>query len=161
MVGFPGGTSGKEPACQFRRCRRREFDPWRRKLQHTPVFLPGKSHGWGAWQSAVHGAAKSHTQLKHSVCTHNNGTFLQGALVFAWQGYCHFKSKDYIKTHDLACDLLWGVLFQWVSPWGVPLGHFSSLWRQSLVWRWILPKNWAFFLKHLITKVSFSGQIKM
>ena len=122
MVGFPGGTSGKEPACQFRRCRRREFDPWRRKLQPTPVFLPGKSHGWGAWQSAVHGAAKSHTQLKHSVCTHNNGTFLQGALVFAWQGYCHFKSKDYIKTHDLACDLLWGVLFQWVSPWGVPLG---------------------------------------
>ena len=95
------------------------------------------------------------------VCTHNNGTFLQGALVFAWQGYCHFKSKDYIKTHDLACDLLLGVLFQWVSPWGVPLGHFSSLWRQSLVWCWILPKNWAFFLKHLITNVSFSGKIKM
>ena len=20
--------------------------PWRRKWQHTPVFLPGKSHGW-------------------------------------------------------------------------------------------------------------------
>ena len=23
------------------------FDPWRRKLQHTPVFLPGKSHERG------------------------------------------------------------------------------------------------------------------
>ena len=22
--------------------------PWRRKWQHTPVFLPGKSHGWGS-----------------------------------------------------------------------------------------------------------------
>ena len=41
--------SGKEFGCQCRRCR---FDPavrkssWRRKRQPTPVFLPGKSHGW-------------------------------------------------------------------------------------------------------------------
>ena len=47
-MGFPGGASGKEPACQCRRCR---FDPWigkilcRRKWQPTPVFLPGESHG--------------------------------------------------------------------------------------------------------------------
>ena len=26
--GFPGGTSGKEPACQCRRCKTCEFDPW-------------------------------------------------------------------------------------------------------------------------------------
>ena len=26
--GFPGGTSGKESACQCRRCKRRGFDPW-------------------------------------------------------------------------------------------------------------------------------------
>ena len=32
----------KESACQ---CRRRTFNPWRRKWQLTPVFLPGKSHG--------------------------------------------------------------------------------------------------------------------
>ena len=48
--GSPGGTSGKEPACQFRRQRRR-FDPWvrkapwRRAWQPTPAFLPGESHG--------------------------------------------------------------------------------------------------------------------
>ena len=41
-----GGPSGKESACQ---CRRDEFDPWggkipwSRKLQSTPVFLPGNS----------------------------------------------------------------------------------------------------------------------
>ena len=46
--GFPGGTSGKETACRWRR---RGFDPWvrkfpwRRKWLSTPVFLPGKSHG--------------------------------------------------------------------------------------------------------------------
>ena len=49
--GFPGGTSGKEPACQCRRCKRHRFNPWvgtiswRRKWQPTPVFLPEKSHG--------------------------------------------------------------------------------------------------------------------
>ena len=42
-LGFPGGTSGKEPACQCRRCKWWEFDPWVRKIpwkkaqQPTPV----------------------------------------------------------------------------------------------------------------------------
>ena len=42
---LPRWLSGKESACQ---CRRREFDPWvrkiswRRKWQPTPIFLPGK-----------------------------------------------------------------------------------------------------------------------
>ena len=42
---------GKESTCQCRRYRRHGFDhwvgmnPWRRKWQPTPVFLPGKSHG--------------------------------------------------------------------------------------------------------------------
>ena len=47
----PGGTSGREPACQRRRRKRWGFDPWvgkvpwRRAWQPTPVFLPGESHG--------------------------------------------------------------------------------------------------------------------
>ena len=47
-VGLPRWLSGKESACP---CRRSRFDlrsgniPWRRKLQPTPVFLPGESHG--------------------------------------------------------------------------------------------------------------------
>ena len=50
-LGFPGGTSGKEPTCQCRRHKRCGFDPWvgkipwRRERQPTPVFLPGESHG--------------------------------------------------------------------------------------------------------------------
>ena len=47
---FPGGTRGKEPACQ---CRSYETwvrslvgkIPWRRAWQPTPVFLTGESHG--------------------------------------------------------------------------------------------------------------------
>ena len=51
MKSFPGGASGQESTCQCRRCQRREFNPWvrkipwRRKWQPTPVFLHEKSHG--------------------------------------------------------------------------------------------------------------------
>ena len=51
VLGLPGGTSGKESTCQFRRHKRCGFNllagkiPWRRKWQPTPVFLPGKFHG--------------------------------------------------------------------------------------------------------------------
>ena len=45
---LPWWLSGKESACQCRRCR---FDPWvrkipwRRKWQPTAIFSPGESHG--------------------------------------------------------------------------------------------------------------------
>ena len=50
-VGFPGGASGKESACQLRKCRRLGFDlwvkkiPWRRGWQPTPASSPRESHG--------------------------------------------------------------------------------------------------------------------
>ena len=46
-----GKEIGKELACQCRRWKRLSFNPWigkipwSRKWQHTPGFLPGKSHG--------------------------------------------------------------------------------------------------------------------
>ena len=69
-MGFPGGASGKEPACQCRRHKRRGFNPWvrkipwRRKWQSTPVFLPGKSHGQRNLEAVVHRITKSWTWLK-------------------------------------------------------------------------------------------------
>ena len=48
--GFPGGPSGKEHACQCRKCKTCRFDPWVRKISWrkawhlTLVFLPGQSH---------------------------------------------------------------------------------------------------------------------
>ena len=51
VLGFPGGTSGKEPACQYRRCKRCQFSPWvgkmpwRKAWQPTLASLPGESHG--------------------------------------------------------------------------------------------------------------------
>ena len=49
--GFPGGASGKEPACQCRRYKRCWLDhwirkiPWKRAWQPTSVFMPGESYG--------------------------------------------------------------------------------------------------------------------
>ena len=64
-LGFPGGASGKEPACQCRRHKRHRFDPWvgktpwRRRWQPTPVILPGESHGQRSLGATVHGVPKS------------------------------------------------------------------------------------------------------
>ena len=80
---FPGGTSGKEPACQCRRHKRRGFNPWvgkipqRRKWQPTPIFLPGKFHGqrslvgyspWGHKESGTteHTHTHRHIHTKHT-----------------------------------------------------------------------------------------------
>ena len=63
--GFPGGTSGKEPACQCRRCKRHRFDPWVRKIpwrrawQPTPIFLSGESQGL---RSLVGYSPQGHTE---------------------------------------------------------------------------------------------------
>ena len=55
--GFPSGANDKEPACQCLRRKRWGFNPrkipWRRAWQHTPVFLPGESHGQNGQKSLV------------------------------------------------------------------------------------------------------------
>ena len=69
-AGPSGGADGKEPDCQCSRCTRHGFSPWvgqmpwRRAWQPTPVFLPGGSHGRGAWRATAHRVTKSWTQLK-------------------------------------------------------------------------------------------------
>ena len=60
-MGFPGGASGKEPACQCKRHKRLRFAPWvgkipwKRAWQPSPVSLSGESHeqrslaGYSPW----------------------------------------------------------------------------------------------------------------
>ena len=81
-VGFPGGTNGKEPACQCRRLQRCKFDPWmgkipwRSKWQSTLVFLPGASHGQrslGGCSPGVGRGSPSQTGRK-GLCTHTGRT---------------------------------------------------------------------------------------
>ena len=65
MYELPRWFSGKESACQIRRCRKLGFDPrdtkipWSGKWQPPPVFLSGKFHEQRTWQSIVCRVAKS------------------------------------------------------------------------------------------------------
>ena len=67
--GFPRCLSGKESACQSRRC---GFDPWvgkipwRRKWQPTPVLVPGKPH---AQRSLVGYSPRDHERARHNRVT--------------------------------------------------------------------------------------------
>ena len=50
IVGFPGGLDGKESVFNAGDLGlisgSGRSPPWRREWQPTPVFLPGKFHGW-------------------------------------------------------------------------------------------------------------------
>ena len=68
-MGFLWWLSGKESACQRRRC---GFNPWvrkilwRRKCQPTPVFSTGKSHG----QRSLGGNSPcGGTKVRHDLAT--------------------------------------------------------------------------------------------
>ena len=68
LVGFPGGASGKEPACQCRRHKRRRFYPWVGKIPWRRAWLPTPMGSWlenlmdrGACRVTVRGVA---THLK-------------------------------------------------------------------------------------------------
>ena len=72
VMGFPGGISGKEPACHCRRRKRRGFEPWMGKI-------PGQENGnplnplqysclenpmdTGAWAAIVYRGRKSQYDL--------------------------------------------------------------------------------------------------
>ena len=74
--GFPGGSAGKEPTCQWRRRKRQGFVPWvgkipwRRAWLPTPIFLPAEFRGqrsltgyspWGCKELDTTECARVHT----------------------------------------------------------------------------------------------------
>ena len=80
--GLPRYLKCKESSCQCRRCNRRRFNswvrkiPWSRKWQPTPVFLPGKAHGqrslkvyspWGHNELDTTERLNTHTQKGHKL----------------------------------------------------------------------------------------------
>ena len=79
--GFPGGSSGKEPTCQCRTCKKCEFDPWtekipwRRAWQPTPVFLPSETRG----QRSLTGYSPWDGRVGHNCSNLARNVFLGGA----------------------------------------------------------------------------------
>ena len=89
--GFPGGASGKESACQCRRCL---FHPWvreilwRRMWQPTLVLLPGESHGQ---RSLVCYSPWGHKKLDTFERQHNQQ---QPLTLVEWMLPFHFTSEN-------------------------------------------------------------------
>ena len=73
--GFPGGASGKEPACQCRRCKRHGFHSWVMKIprrsawQSTPVFFPREFHGQRSLASYSPWDCTNTTEVTEHACT--------------------------------------------------------------------------------------------
>ena len=72
--GLPRWLSGKESACQCRRCKRRGFEPWARKTpwsrkwKPTLILLLGKSHG----QTSLAGYSPWSHESDMTECPNNN-----------------------------------------------------------------------------------------
>ena len=72
--------SGKESACQFRRCRGLQFEPWIRKIprrrywQPTPVFLPGKFLGHRSLAGYSPGGCKE-SDMTEQLSMHTHALF--------------------------------------------------------------------------------------
>ena len=65
LWGYPGGTSGKESACQCRSYKRRGFYPLEKGVAtHSSIFCLENPMDRGAWQAIVPSVSKNRIQLK-------------------------------------------------------------------------------------------------
>ena len=138
QLGPPKCLSGKESACQCRRCKRRRLDPWvrkipwRRKWQPAPVYL-----AWKILWTEEHGelqsmGLQSWTWLSERACTHRSiewpfWDFLQCALhcedhelIFPTSMYSQKYNKSYKSPHSLTLSGVWNIISTGSAkePWG-------------------------------------------
>ena len=136
-MGFPGGSSGKEPACQCRRCKRHGLDPWVRKIpwrrawQSTAVSLPRESHGQRSLVGyRPRGCRESDmTEVtEHMGCVHDGGQ--HNSVGTEGKHWCHIpppgRTANHRRTHgqlQLSCP----------HPLPVSPGRMNSLGGPHLV----------------------------
>ena len=111
----------KESSCQYRR---RGFDPWigkipwRRKLQATPVFLPGKSHGQRSvviCSNSVYLGFPGGSDGKESACNAGDLGSKPGQ---------EDPLKKGMATHSS--------ILAWRTPWMEESGELQSMWSQRV-----------------------------
>ena len=124
MWGFSGGSVAKESAWQCRRHRRRRFDswvgksPWRRAWQPTPVFLPGESHGGGAWWATVHEVTESYmTEATEHACR----------CLHTKRRHLHISRQ---KEHSFISWVMDGLSYQEIKI--LPLPYFNRYWKSGV-----------------------------
>ena len=119
---LPWWLSGKESACQCRRCR---FDPWvgkiswRRKWESTQVFLPGKSY---AQRSLVGYSPWVCKRVRHDLMTKQH--YLPCIVLRDVHGLSHFISWEtnetgtFILPHTGESQRGWETCIGTQSCWG-------------------------------------------
>ena len=95
MVGFPGGSVVKNPHAKGGDARDTGSIPWvekihwRRKWQHTPVFLPGKFHEQRSLVGYSTGGLKESDMMEHlSTCS-----YIWEFLVYPFANLCIYVSQ--------------------------------------------------------------------
>ena len=130
---FPGGTSGKELACQCRRHKRLEFHlwvgkiPWRRKWQPTLVFWPGESHGQ---RSLVSYSPRGHKGSDMTETTQH--VWLITSLVIANQFSLQLLTLSQKSDWDWKFPTLQS--YSWFLWWPAPIFRWSKTVQKSLHW---------------------------
>ena len=124
------------PTCLCRRCKRCGFDPgvskipWSRTWQPTPVFLPGKSHGW-----TVHGITKSQTWLSNWAHTQSSSYgFFYVKCVFSFLSNIQSLPKGFLlcplfAQASLVAQRLKRLPARW-ETWVQSLGQEDALERE-------------------------------
>ena len=104
------GASGKQSTCQCRRCKRRGFDPWIRKIpwsrkwQPTPVFWPGEFHrqrslvGYILWGHKELGTTEevnthTHTHMNRHISLQNNRSSIMRGVSPNPRNFCQVPEK--------------------------------------------------------------------
>ena len=119
---LPMWLSGKESAVQCRRCKRRGFNPWVKKIpwsrnwQLTVVFS-GKFHGERKLWATVHRVTRLNT------CMHANVI-----LLFHLGTFCNVICPMYLRESDMP-----QIPGPWKHHW--ILGGFIFLWKACIFLR--------------------------
>ena len=107
--GFPGGTSGTELACQYRKHKRGEFDPWvgatpwRSVWECAPISLLGESQG----QRSLPGYSPlGHKRVRHNWSNLAHMYLLSGNCyvlvidihIYFWTSYLFFSGDGSLET---------------------------------------------------------------
>ena len=139
LRGFPGGVSGKKPACQCWRHKRHRVGkiPWRRAWQPIPVFLPAESHGqrslagYSPWGSQRVGYDWSDLAHKHS-----SESFKR------WTSLCDHGPRQERKHCHSPRNLPWKCPLTFTMP-SLPL---KKLLAWFIFWsRWIILSVFSFY----------------
>ena len=137
-LGFPGGTSGKEPACQYRRHKRCRFNPWVGKIPWRKAWRPFQysclenlyrqkslagCHPWGCKESDMNEAAEH-------ACTHSlRHTYYYNIIQMLWQlvSICAQEKNSILifLTLQIKKYFNWKEIISWHIPVFI-MGHYNG-----------------------------------